>query len=369
MSIKTTLIVFAIIFSLGILLIVILPFILGQGPASTYSEQRDDKSPVTADQGVFRSEDGGKTWEQKSWIEGQSGSISAFRINQLFADPADAAALYLLTDGNGLWISKSRGDLWSQVIDEAKILDSRANVLAMAVNPENRREWYVAVFQKNRGRLLVTGDEGRTFREIYSTPLERFGVFDVYYDRGRRTVSIVTGQGGLLETDNGGKTWRIVRWFADGLIRLMVNPVNPGRRLAATPKGKIFRTLDYGQSWTDVTRALDAFSGAGSDQHWFIAESGVLYLGSKYGALRSFDNGSTFSPLELIIPPEALPVLAVASSPGDSSRILVSADNQLYSSSDGGRTWAILTPPSIKRVTNLLFDREKTEIVYAVAQP
>ena len=239
----------------------------------------------------------------------------------------------------------------------------------MAVNPVNRREWYVAVFQKSRGRLLATADAGKTFREIYSTPLERFGVFDVYYDKGRKTVSIVTGQGGLLETDNGGKTWRVVRWFADGLIRLMVNPVNPASRLAVTPRGKVFRTLDYGQSWTDATRALDSFSGASSNQRWFMGANGTLYMGSKYGALRSYDNGSTFGALDLIIPPEALPVLAVAASPRDDSRLLVSAGNQLYSSSDGGRTWAILTPPSAKRITHLLFDREKPETIYAVAQP
>lgn len=369
MSAKTTLIIFSVIFSLGIIFIVILPFILGQGPVSPGSQAKDEKISAALDQGVFRSDDGGKTWEQKSWIEGRSGSISAFRVNQLVADPADAATLYLLTDGNGLWISKSRGDLWAQVEDEAGILERRANVLAIAVNPVNRQEWHVAVFQKNRGRLLVTADGGKTFREIYATPLERFGVFDVYYDRGRKTVSIVTGQGGLLETANGGKTWRIVRWFADGLIRLMVNPVNPASRLAVTPKGKIFRTSDYGQSWTDVTRALGSFSGANSNQRWFMGGSGTLYMGSKYGVLRSYDNGSTFSALELIIPPEALPVLSVAANSRDDSRLLVSAGNQLYSSSDGGWSWAILAPPSAKRATHLLFDAEKPETIYAVAQP
>lgn len=367
MSIRTTVIIFAIVFLLGLLAVVILPFILGARPSSL--QPVAGKAPGQFDQGVFRSDDGGRTWEAKSWVEGEAASIAEFRVNRLVPDPSDPATLYLLTDGNGLWISRSRGDLWAPVVDRAGVLEPTSNVLAIAVNPSDRREWYVAVFQKNRGRVLRTADEGETFREIYFTPGERYGVFDLYYDRSRRSIVIATGQGGLLESVDQGLTWRVVRWFADGLVRILAGPSAPSNWYVATPDGNLFRTLDRGGTWVDVTESLDEFSGSRRDQHWTIDASGALYVGSRHGMLRSRDGGTTFVSPPLIIPPDALPVRAVAVDPRISSRILAAANSQLYGSVDGGASWIILTPPTTKHLTHLLIDAVESQTIYLVAQP
>lgn len=368
MSVKTTLITFSVLFAIGLLAIVILPFVLGGGPKSP-SEPAESEADAITDQGVFRSDDGGRTWQQKAWIESEGGSIAAFTVNRLVADPVDPQTLYLLTDGNGLWTSASRGDLWAQAVDEAGLLDVRSNVLDLAVNPANRREWYVAVFQKNRGRVLSTTDGGKTFREIYFTPLERFGVFDIAYDAGRGAVLIATGQGGLLESRDRGASWRVVRWFADGLVRLLVNPVNPSIRFAASSRGSLFRTRDSGISWEDVTGAIDSFSGARINQSWTMDEAGTIYLGSRHGLLRSRDDAVSFDAPPLLIPPDALPVLAVAAVRRPASRLVVSTAHQLYASDDAGASWSILASPSAKRVTQLIIDAASAQTIYAVAQP
>ena len=367
MTIRTTVIVFTIVFLLGLLVIVILPFILGARPLSP--ELTTDAAQEQLDRGVFRSDDGGGTWEAKSWVEGSSESIAGFRVNRLTPNPSDPATLYLLTDGNGLWVSRSRGDLWAQVIDRAGVLEPTSNVLAIAVNPNDRREWYVAVFQKNRGRVLRTADEGGTFREIYFTPRERYGVFDLHYDHVRQRIVIATGQGGLLESADRGLTWRVIRWFADGLVRLLVDPSDPSNGYVATPGGDLFRTSDYGGTWADVTEPLAEFSSARHDQQWIIDASGTLYVGSRHGLLRSRDGGTTFEDPPLIIPPDALPVRVVAVDPRILSRILVAANSQLYGSVDGGASWIILTPPTTKRLTHLIIDAARSQTIYLVAQP
>lgn len=365
MTTRTLLIIFGAIFSVGLLAIVIVPFFLvGRSPRPESAEDE-----ALADQGVFRSPDGGSSWQQASWIEGRRGTVASFRVHRLVPDPVATTTLYLLTSGNGLWVTDTRGDLWTQVGDRSQVLRPDADVLAMAVNPEDRREWYLAVFQGNRGRVLRTTDGGASFREIYFTPVERFGVFDVHYDRASRAVTIATGQGGVLETRNAGATWRVVRWFADGIIQFLVSPVNPAVRFAVTPRGSLFRTTDGGATWADVTPSFSIFSGATARQRWLMDQSGTLYLGSDYGLLRSVDHAATFIEPSLIIPPNVLPVLAIAVDSRNVTRIFVSAIGQLFASSDYGTTWEILLPPTTQRVTQLLVDRGDANILYAVVQP
>ncbi|MBI2055312.1 MAG: hypothetical protein HYT42_00235 [Candidatus Sungbacteria bacterium] len=200
-------------------------------------------------------------------------------------------------------------------------------------------------------------------------PVERFGIFDVYYDRATHAARIVTGQGGLLETADQGRTWRVVRWFSEGLVKLLVNPIDTSIQLVVTPAGSVFRTEDRGLSWADLTPVLRDFPAATVDQKWLFGASGKLYLGSGYGLLRSPDSGTTFSPLELIIPPEALPILAIAADPQNSANLVVSAGSQIYRSKDDGATWSILTTPTAKNIIQLLFDPRNSETIYAVANP
>ncbi len=371
MSTKTTVILFLAIFAVGAFLIVGLPFLLKRdgGPAPPPPpNQTQPEGP--ADRGFFRSDDGGKTWQQRVWVEGGGGTIAAVRVNRLIADPVRPERLFLATADSGLWVSVSRGDLWARVeVEGGARLGPTTNVLALAVNRSDPSEWYVAIFQDRHGRLLRTGDDGKSFQEVYVTPVERFGVFDVHHDAGARTVDIVTGQGGLLRSSDEGRTWRLIRWFADGLTRLVVNPARPGIRFVSSPEGNVFRTLDGGQSWVDVTSALRSFSGAKEGQQWVVDRAGALYLGSAYGLLRSRDNARTFSPLPLIIPPDALPVLAIAVDHTNTNRLFVSAGSQLYASRDGGESWEFLSSPGQGRIVQLFVDREQSETIYAVVQP
>lgn len=366
MSNRALLITFIVVFTLGLFLIVALPFLFREGPTRRLEERAEEPAP--AERGVFRSEDRGRTWVSKSRVRG-GGSIADFRVNRIVQDPVASTTIYLLADGNGLWVSRDRGEAWEQVVDRAGVLEARSNLLGLAVNPSNPREWYVAVFQRNRGRVLLSRDRGETFLEIYFTPLERFGVFDIHYDRSRGVAAIVTGQGGYLETADQGRTWRVIRWFADGLVRLLVDPRDPSARFAASRRGSLFRTRDAGVSWEDVTPALQSFARAAEDQRWFMDRSGTIYLGSRYGLLRSRSAGATFEAPPLIIPPEALPILSIGVDPAASSRIVVSALNQLYESTDDGRSWAILPPPAAGRVTHLLIDRSDPDRLYAVVEP
>lgn len=364
---RTTLTIFLVVFSMGILVIVVVPFFLTNVPqAPTPTETRTARS---AEHGVFRSDDGGGTWAPKAAIGAGRRSLEKVRVNGLRVDPRDPNTLYLATNGNGLYQSFDRGESWGSVRDESVLLDSRANVLALAVDPGNSAEWYLAVFQQNRGRLLRTTDDGKSFAEVYTVPVERFGIFDVEILPVSGALGIVTGQGGYLETSDRGRTWRVVRWFRDGLTDSVIDPTNPALRYVVSSRGSIFKTADGGRTWVDITPNFRSFSGATRNQRLVTDGTGTLYLGSNYGLLRSPDGGRSFEPMPLIIPPEAFPMLAIAVDPRDRRHLLVSAGLGVYGTFDGGATWTIVPSPGRGRITDIAFDHQNPKTIYAVVQP
>ena len=113
MSLKVTITIFSVVFVIGLITIVFLPFFLNRGPVSPepVTEEETPQAAAQKERGVFRSDDGGVFWEQKAFQEGENASIAAFQVNRLIQDAIAADSLYLATDGNGLWVTESRGDL------------------------------------------------------------------------------------------------------------------------------------------------------------------------------------------------------------------------------------------------------------------
>ena len=360
---KGLFITIGIIVALGVVLVVILPFMLGYSSESRPSSGSSVKTQE--DIGIFKSVDGGISWEKKNESE-ERVPINAFSILDFEFYPKDSKIIFAGTKGGGLWKTGDGADSWKKVLDKNSILDSTAWVHKIAISKSNPDEIYLAVFQKNRGRILKSADGGESFVEVYFTPLEKFGVFDIFVDEAG-TVFIVTGQGGFFESRDHGKTWKIVRWFKDGLIKLAVNPNNFSIMYVLSPPGNIFKTSDKGKSWLDITPALSEFDGAKINQYLYIdSVSSNLFLASNYGLLKSTSGGASWGRVQVIIPPEALPALAVATDPRNANIIYVSASNQLYKSMDGGASWSVANSPSGKKLTTLKIDSKNPEVMYAV---
>ena len=64
--------------------------------------------------GVFRSNDGGEIWQQKSVLLTAQGikSLAGAKVYKILTDPSDPKALYMGTRGQGLFYSYDSGDTW-----------------------------------------------------------------------------------------------------------------------------------------------------------------------------------------------------------------------------------------------------------------
>ncbi|MDO8600492.1 MAG: hypothetical protein Q7R73_02640, partial [bacterium] len=211
--------------TLLVLFLVALPFFLGEkdGEGGTKPPvlENGDSMPET---GLFRSDDGGAAWRAKNMGE-EDLDFAKQELFDLKIDPQNSSVLYAGTKGAGLWKSFDQGDTWQKPHDAAQVLEAEADVYRIAIDPRDANRVYVAVFQQNRGKVLKSDNAAGFFTEVYASPLERFGVFDIFVDR-QGQVFIATGAGEFLKSIDGGKSWRVVRRFADGLVRLFIDPLN-----------------------------------------------------------------------------------------------------------------------------------------------
>lgn len=352
--------------TLLVLFLVALPFFIGKEERSNDAEPEvfgDAKEVIMPETGLFRSDDGGKTWVAKN--TGEEGLDFASReLFDLKISSHDSSALYAGTKGGGLWKSLDRGDTWQKSHDANRVLESSADIYRIAIDPRDAKRVYVAVFQQNRGRVLKSEDAGQSFTEVYASPLERFGVFDIFVDN-RGQVFIATGAGEFLKSIDGGRSWRVVRRFADGLVRLFIDPANASSLYVVSAKGKIFSSYDAGKTWQDIEPAFKSFANSGKNRKLFLNSRGVLFVASDFGLLRSRNGGRQWEIVPLIIP-SRIGVSWFAPHPFNPDIFYATALASIYKTADGGESWQAIRSPSANQVANLIIDPNNAEAMYAV---
>lgn len=343
-----------------IFLIFLIPFFIGFRGAG------DD---LPADAGIFKSTDGGETWA----LAVRSSDILAPLPAQILSfafHPRDSRTIYLGTKGGGLWVTKNGGESWAPMIDAKETLAQGSEVYAISISESRPEVVYLAVFQENKGRVMRSVDGGITFDEMYAVPINRFGVFGVsVHPANPNHVVIATGQGGFLESKDGGVTWRIQKWFPDGLVQLIDSPGNSEELFTMTRDGEVYHTENRGISWARLSAGFANFDGADqiADIQIDPRESSTVYTASRFGLLRSTDSGNSWNPVKIIIPPEALPIRAVGVDPKDSRRLYAGVGSQIYLSLDYGERWRVLDLPTEQHIRMIRIDPENPRTVYVVA--
>lgn len=343
---------------------------------------------------VARSLDSGKSWENVSLSETKKISFPS-QILRLAFHPTDPTVIFLGSRSSGLWKSVNGGAAWTKAADASGLLDPRADVYDIVISPSRPEIMYLAVFQNKKGRVLRSDDGGQSFKEIYFVTSNRFVVFDLYLDPfDFNHVFLVNGQGGILETWNGGRTWKVVRWFTEAVEKILVNPLNLREMFIVTAGDSLFKSVDGGANWASLrvgewmnqgampgivppplnppiaSPRLNPISGFSRRDliRTIILDPNnfsTLYVGSTEGLFRSRDGGFTWTRMEVLIPPDALPVEAVAVHPNFSNIIFVGAGSQLHRTDDGGANWSFQDLPISSRVRSLHIQPLNPQVMFA----
>jgi len=229
--------------------------------------------------GIYKSVDAGKTWVHMGLDE--TGRIGRIVVHPTNPDIVFAAALGRLTgpqQERGVYRSQDGGKTWSRVL----FVDPNTGCSGLAMDPNNPQVlfagmWQVemhtyAMFSGGPGSgLYVSRDGGTTWKKLEGRglpkpPLGKIDVAVAAKDSKRVYALIQTAdQGSIWRSDDGGESWKVGSWQraligrAGYYIRLAVSPVNPDEVLVANSSfhqsvdgGKSFRTLPWGGDTHDI---------------------------------------------------------------------------------------------------------------------
>jgi photosystem II stability/assembly factor-like uncharacterized protein len=171
----------------------------------------------------------------------------------IMISPTNANHLVLCTAGGGLWGTLDQGATWRPLTDGQPTLAMGA----IAHAPSSPNIVYAGTgegdtFSQLGVGLLRSSDGGQTWQHVPSNDLSGTGVYDIAVDPANPLHVWVGTFEKLLESTDGGATWRTVQPVRTWDVS--INPVNPQEIFVATEAGLI-RSANGGAAWSLVPLA------------------------------------------------------------------------------------------------------------------
>jgi len=226
------------------------------------------------DIGVYRSEDGGKTWLQIN-----QGLFNQ-HINSLVI--AESETIYAGTD-NGVFKSEDGGDTWSDWFDEAAGL-THTKINDLALHPENPD----ILFAATDGGIFQSLDAGESWEAVFPGQ----SIQTIIFSASTPDILYGAGKEGSLRSNNGGKDWSSV--WANTLptaTTLVSLNTDPEFLYSGSPTG-LYKSFNNGRNWaTDSTFKKTPVSAI------FVDPSNLskLYVGSGEHLYSSNDGGDSWT--------------------------------------------------------------------------
>ncbi|HEY4955681.1 MAG TPA: hypothetical protein VII02_12440 [Gemmatimonadaceae bacterium] len=203
------------------------------------------------ERGVFKSTDGGRTWKKVLYVDPQTA------CSDIAADPGNSNVIYAgmytyrrwawhLESGGGktaVYKSTDGGSTWERLSGkdrERGLPKNEMDRIGLAVAPSNPDVVYVVSETKSEGELWRTEDAGKSWRVVNRDPNINFRPFyysDIRVDpqNPNRVFSL---SGSLYLSEDGGTTFRTIARDVHGDHQAMwIDPVNPRRILSGSDGG------------------------------------------------------------------------------------------------------------------------------------
>jgi photosystem II stability/assembly factor-like uncharacterized protein len=248
------------------------------------------RNSVSIGDGVYKSTDGGETWNKM-------GLPNSERVSQIIVSPKSSETVFVAVPGalwsdspdRGLYKTSDGGKTWNQILKGSN-LSTGASTIAM--DPTNPNIMFAGLWDFRRqgwtyrsggetpndpsgSGLFRTNDGGLTWKEITpeankgfpKKPYGRLAVAIAPSNPKRVYAFVESTDSALFVSDDGGQTWQQrdksqwMVWRPFYFANLIVDPKNPDRVFKTD--GALILSEDGGKSFTTV----GGFNGAHGDVH------------------------------------------------------------------------------------------------------
>ena len=279
--------------------------------ASGEGIQRPD---LSIGDGVYKSTDAGKTWANTGINEGQQiGGIAIDPTNENRVFAAVLGHPYGANKERGVYRTLNGGKTWEKVF----YIDENTGAVEVVIDPKDPQiiyadmwagrlaPWENGMWNGATSGLFKSVDGGNTWKKLEKglpTPhegLSRIG-FCIAPSNSKRlyaTVEADEQNGGIYRSDDAGETWQKLsgdaRYYGRGtdFAEIKVNPKNAD--IVYSANVVVWKSVDGGKNWS-------AFRGApgGDDYHriWINPDNtNIMLIACDQGAIVTVNGGESFS--------------------------------------------------------------------------
>jgi len=207
--------------------------------------------------GVFRSKDGGKSWEKVLYAGPDAGAVD------LVMDPTNPRVLYATTwqvkrtpyslesggNGSGMWKSTDGGDTWQNISRANGLPKGLLGIIGVTVSPANPdRLW--AIVEAEDGGVFRSDDGGTNWRKLNSDRnlRQRAWYYTRIYADPQNVDQVYVLNVAFWRSKDGGRTFSSINTPHGDHHDLWIDPQDPLRMVVGDDGGAQV-TVDGGENW------------------------------------------------------------------------------------------------------------------------
>jgi photosystem II stability/assembly factor-like uncharacterized protein len=331
--------------------------------------------------GAYLSTSGGAKFDQSVNLVDQTntsiGHIASLSLRAIHRSIKDPTTIFVTAGGNGVIISYDNGENWQKMV---KPISSVTSIVAL----ENDILLVSGSNEDREGIVMRSLDKGKSWDQVLTVPAARVikkQRIEILKTAEPPPVSVTsltinpfhpdkvyaaTSTGDILMGEQSGKLWHKIT-ISQPVRKFVTSPHRDGELLIVSTSGQLIKLIDNKQEKLIVIKGKANVLDAAYVQQL----PNAIFVSTTVGAATSTDQGETWSLLSLPISTNVAFTDAIARvSPTNSNRLLVSINNVIFRSEDGGQTWNSLSLNLPNHsITDISIDPSNASRVLLITKP
>jgi photosystem II stability/assembly factor-like uncharacterized protein len=270
-------------------------------PDIAYAAVIGDIFKPTPERGVYRTTDGGKSWERVLFANDQAGAVD------LILDPNNPRIMFASTwrvkrtpyslesggEGSALWKSTDSGDSWTNISSSKGLPEGVIGIIGVAVSPVNSKRVF-AIIEAKEGGVFRSDDGGKNWTRVNESRSlrQRAWYYSRIYADTRDEDIVYVVNVAYHRSKDGGRSFEPFSAPHGDHHDLWIAPEN-NQRMIIGDDGGAQVSQDGGKNWsTYYNQPTSQFYRVTTDNHFPYRIYGAQQDNSTVRILHRTDGGS-----------------------------------------------------------------------------